>query len=941
MKNGITKILVFVLFIITFFVTGAYAWYALQTAIDLRDMEGNILTSYFQCGDGSEEKPYVITRPVHLYNLTMLYQELDGFDTSNYYFQIGYDLDGDGDLEVYSYNENNRNLNEYSDVLNMKYYAGKFVPIGTVDYPFNGTFNGNNFIIDNLTITGDGESDIGLFGYVGLQATIKDLYLDNLTINVSNADISKITVSDGHTEHDEDFCYVGYLAGHTETWTAFENVYMNNASIVGAAGVDIKNKYGYFGYCADGADLEKMVMKVQGDESGFGGSIGMNELYTRINSFEGQTINYIIQTGEFHYYNDGVEDSSKATTTSSTVAEEYYNDSLTGRVVYSEKDDRYLFGVREDTYTYTITNEYHLTEKTTAYYMNSNSYYLYFQTAGGNAGRTNQEANRTILLTDEDGWVYYVANDTKYYLYSTVTTGRTTTYDQNLRSSSTKQAYMFKIVSNKLTLYNVNNNSSQSRYIVYNNNNNPYFRVDTSSTNLTTLNNYNTKVIRTEKITSTKSYTTHGTYLPLNVYLSQDEITESVLEKLPDAVVNGAKLNNTGYIVGGTKDLGEYNSAVRVAQNYDYGDLYRAFGRTSDGGNRDRYSASALQILTRTYKSNGVTFISDSYNSGTALSNNLKNLTYVNDKNKHTVDELGLTGYNGARKNLDTQFSASQSKLYVLRFNEFQISLDNTIIAEQVLLNGEIKYNYELPESCIDFSLSEKGYISFFGGGFRGGNCNAFFSLYHVIRDENDNIIALKHLSKIYGTDKQKDAFIYEYEDGSFSIYNKKTRSYQETSLLDGYELYFDLNWVEAPGFTAVDNTCWYFEIPVNEGEYALGAVDGRTGAYMFYLDVGTAGGGIESVQNFENIDYLDKPNTAEISPLLFQYEETNGENVQIDVEFKDNSYYVTATADKDITIYLGILTINTTVIVNGTTYQTNDNKKAVYQEINITGSSG
>ena len=119
-------------------------------------MQGSIFTTYFHCGTGTQNDPYVITRPQHLYNLTMLYQKLNGFDSTSAYFQIGYDLNNDGDLEVYGENDH---------ILDMSSYTN-FVPIGTYNHQFKGIFNGNNFIIDNLTVVGQEESDVGIFGYV-------------------------------------------------------------------------------------------------------------------------------------------------------------------------------------------------------------------------------------------------------------------------------------------------------------------------------------------------------------------------------------------------------------------------------------------------------------------------------------------------------------------------------------------------------------------------------------------------------------------------------------------------------------------------------------------------------------------------------------------------------------------------------------------------------
>ncbi|MBR3617158.1 MAG: hypothetical protein IKN46_00635, partial [Acholeplasmatales bacterium] len=73
-----------------------------------------------------------------------------------------------------------------------------------------------------------------------------------------------------------------------------------------------------------------------------------------------------------------------------------------------------------------------------------------------------------------------------------------------------------------------------------------------------------------------------------------------------------------------------------------------------------------------------------------------------------------------------------------------------------------------------------------------------------------------------------------------------------------GYTKIFDTTWIEAPGLQTSDyekrNTSttagyqndgrystklFYFEIPVNKGEFALGSVNGRDGGYLLYLDIG------------------------------------------------------------------------------------------------------
>ena len=225
------------------FIGVSFAWFFNTTADIVPNPTGEVITSYFHCGSGTEDDPYVITRPVHLYNLTRLYEDLDGFAEANNHFQLGYDLDNDGDLECYAYNDHGVYQESYSDKLNMNYYEN-FVPIGSEEKPFGGVFDGSDLTIDNLNISGEGLSDIGVFGYVTEDATIQDLYIDNLDIDVTGA------VADAHDAHDTN-AYVGYIAGHLENANCVTNTYVNNCEITGHS-VLTKNDWGYYGKCVGG-----------------------------------------------------------------------------------------------------------------------------------------------------------------------------------------------------------------------------------------------------------------------------------------------------------------------------------------------------------------------------------------------------------------------------------------------------------------------------------------------------------------------------------------------------------------------------------------------------------------------------------------------------------------------------------------------------------------
>lgn len=111
-KNFKTKLLSliimqFLVFAVAFTFYGTIAYY--QSTID-DNGQGNYpgavgLRSYFQEGTGSSDKPFVISRPIHFYNLTRL-QNLGVFN-QKFYFSLGYDPTGGNNLQFYENDSSN------------------------------------------------------------------------------------------------------------------------------------------------------------------------------------------------------------------------------------------------------------------------------------------------------------------------------------------------------------------------------------------------------------------------------------------------------------------------------------------------------------------------------------------------------------------------------------------------------------------------------------------------------------------------------------------------------------------------------------------------------------------------------------------------------------------------------------------------------------------
>ena len=196
---------------------------------------------------------------------------------------------------------------------------------------------------------------------------------------------------------------------------------------------------------------------------------------------------------------------------------------------------------------------------------------------------------------------------------------------------------------------------------------------------------------------------------------------------------------------------------------------------------------------------------------------------------KKTVSELGLQKYGdsdgGARKDMGDVLLGGGNNIYGMHFMNAPISTQNVYYAPYAKINGEDHYNYPMTANSIDFHLKTKGYINFFAGTYYGTEVN-FFSLHHIIKRSATEIQTIKEISLIYG--KGSGTYIYKYTDGTFS---------QGNSEPEGYEVVFDTSWITTP--TIVYNAVYYFEIPVNAGEYALGSASTGDGAYLMYLDIG------------------------------------------------------------------------------------------------------
>ena len=295
--------------------------------------------------------------------------------------------------------------------------------------------------------------------------------------------------------------------------------------------------------------------------------------------------------------------------------------------------------------------------------------------------------------------------------------------------------------------------------------------------------------------------------------------------------------NNTGYMIGGSSySAGYTNNAlgtVRIANFYKLSTNITNF-------NRSTYKLSNV----RTYNASGKVTIND---------NNHSYQKY--DASKEKVENM-----------LKKHSSANQ--VYGLHFMNNLVSKDNVVTAKYAQINTNVYSNYQLPASSIDFNLKERGFVNFFAGTY--GNLSgedttiidSFFSLHLIQRDSNNAITNIYEIEQILSDGNQDHAYIYKLSNGSYTIpysyniYNQKVKYVIDTktplgnvypdeeftmsnSYPSGYSVVFDTSWIKVHD-NFDQHVMYYFEIPINCGEFCLGSVENsHFGAYLVYLDIG------------------------------------------------------------------------------------------------------
>ena len=789
-------------------VVSTVAWFRETFDFTPDVISGSVQGSYYAGGDGSSGDPFQIHDPIHLYNLAWLqyFGTYNKFTsnalTSQTYFIVTANLDMTG---------------------------WTLPPIGTEQYPFLGSFNGNGKAITGLTSTNNFGSGVktpqkftgfssefpqpeivGFFGVVG------KLPNETYTYTSANNRMVDFTLDGTTVQSRTSRTLIGIAAGYV-------NGTMNGVKISGEATIDVNNTiastavdstniteklsdYGLVGYSAQtkrsGAysqsisewyDSTSAIYGGGGQEPTWGGSVNMKSMYARLSSFKSSGATSDLHKRVETIYSDGTSSGESTELVSTGVFTNYRDDANNkGSVCFSqfEGTSSNLLMLTGSQYMKKETTDYRQSTKTLFIRPNTTSGGYINPRISGNVQTANgdntsnppasygwsfSESNATLPTTESGtallGKLYAEIDGATYYLYFTTVSGtvRTRTTTDPAQAS----IWTAKCVSN-LPRYHV--------YATYNGA--TYYLSNTTGPTTTPGSSGNFRfylfIRETPAVTITTSNVlddNYDTYFPLNV---ND--------------INGASNKNTGYIVSSSD--------------------YEGFNYPKNSGViRLGYHETAE------YSADTDTFYSY-YNGSEVQAKNVANY--------HKFDDL--------KDEFSDLLAEDDSKFYGLHFMNSTIDANKYVTIPAGYINGTTISNYKVPKNCIDFNLLEKGTITFFAGTYYT-DANAFFSLHKITRS-GSNISSIEEIKKIYKKNDDNSAdYLYE---TSNSVPASTT----------GYTLVFNTDWITNPSITA--SRIYYFEIPMNAGEYALGSVAGRDGAYLMYLDIATNGGaGVDVITGY------------------------------------------------------------------------------------------
>ena len=469
---------------------------------------------------------------------------------------------------------------------------------------------------------------------------------------------------------------------------------------------------------------------------------------------------------------------------------------------------------------------------------------------------------QVYIYTETNGTPYYIQDSDNSSPWTIKLTSNFNNADECVITRS-GNGYKIAILSYQF-VYDSNSNVFSSRSSSSVSQTSTLHDVLTIETTQSILANYQTILSNSYNIVSTSQTTATGP----DEYLNDSRTTEGMdfseqdVTYLPLNVDDSlqAKGTNTGYIIGGSyhNTAGSYNNtgnANNAYYYYDYGNVRIASFYTLSNGYLENYNTST-----------------GTFNEDSVWTRDATGLHQIDDDNNSFVKYLESKG------KVEQSLSGGDN-IYGLHFMSAAINKQNAVTARYAMINDQEYQDYQMPANAIDFNLKEQGYVNFFAGTYgsvtnnRTPTIDSFFSL-HQIKRSGSNIDEIYEIEEIYSDGVPYHSYVYKFSNGMYSIpysidkynprkiyiLNTKTplddvehggyadgvyTQINQTTFTTNYGAYskvFDMGWLKNYSYnTGYDGyrQAFYFEIPTNPGEYALGTVENKNfGAYLMYLDI-------------------------------------------------------------------------------------------------------
>ena len=383
---------------------------------------------------------------------------------------------------------------------------------------------------------------------------------------------------------------------------------------------------------------------------------------------------------------------------------------------------------------------------------------------------------------------------------------------------------------------------------------------------------------------SNVAYFMEGTVMPLSIDQSIFDSTEETYKPTNLLTIDYYRDNlglnkepvlsmNSGFLVGGGTKTNSSSTATYIQfvpeyprgylASYGYG-VYKSLSEAlvQRGSFPENDNNFVMHMLT--VDVNGNTYvIQDKYNttegganiSGTYFSKNSSKFSFasynsstLNFQKYYKEDAEGNdTGVRTAFVNAN----AGEPLIQGISFNKsikgspassssntMDLSVLETTTADVTLLGSE-RAGYELISGAINFSLFEEGISTTVLGTYRydenynssnGQNSQGLYTLFHISRNDNNEITQVTIIRTIHERLNPKpgeERYVYNMSAGDAG---------------SGYKKVFDTSTMN---LLSEANALYYFEIPLNAGDYAIGATTSTAdhpGAYLLYLDIGANG---------------------------------------------------------------------------------------------------